>query len=310
MARVVVTGAAGFLGSHLCRQLLSRGDEVVGIDNLVTGTTDNLADLVSHHRMSFCALDVTEGLPVRGPVDAVLHFASPASPPRYLELPVETLAVNSFGTHHALTLARAHGARFLLASTSEVYGDPLSSPQVETYWGNVNPIGIRSCYDEGKRFAEALTMAMHRSADVDTAIVRIFNTYGPGLQPADGRVVSNFLIQAMRGEPLTVHGDGTQTRSYCYVDDEIRGILSLLDSDVHDPVNIGNPDEFTVLALAELVIELTGSNSTITFTARPDDDPTQRCPDITKARNLLRWEPRVGLADGVCRLRDWYRGQV
>ncbi len=304
MRRVVVTGAAGFLGSNLCRALLERGDRVVGVDNFLTGSRENLADILDD--IEFHELDVSAGLPVAGSVDAILHFASPASPPRYLEHPVETLDVNSVGTRHALDLAAANDARFLLASTSEVYGDPLVTPQHESYWGNVNPIGTRSCYDEAKRFAEALTMAMHRTRAVNTAIVRIFNTYGPRLQAGDGRVVSNFLMQALRGESLTVYGDGTQTRSYCYVDDEVRGILALLDSDLHEPVNIGNPSEFTVLELAEHVIAATGSSSSIIFEALPDDDPTQRRPDITRARELLGWEPAIALVEGLELLRDWY----
>jgi len=304
MRRVVVTGAAGFLGSNLCRGLLQRGDRVVGVDNFLTGSRENLADVLD--QIEFHELDVAAGLPIPGTVDAILHFASPASPPRYLEHPVETLEVNSIGTRHALDLAAANNARFLLASTSEVYGDPLVTPQSETYWGNVNPIGMRSCYDEAKRFAEALTMAMHRTRATNTAIVRIFNTYGPRLQAGDGRVVSNFLMQALREQPLTVYGDGSQTRSYCYVDDEVRGILALLDSELHEPVNIGNPSEFTVLELAELVIEVTGSSSSITFEALPDDDPTQRRPDITRAVELLGWTPEVELVQGLELLRDWY----
>jgi nucleoside-diphosphate-sugar epimerase len=308
MRRVVVTGAAGFLGSNLCRALLQRGDRVVGVDNFLTGSPENLSDILDD--IEFHELDVAAGLPITGAIDAILHFASPASPPRYLEHPVETLEVNSVGTRHALDLAAASNARFLLASTSEVYGDPLVTPQHETYWGNVNPIGTRSCYDEAKRFAEALTMAMHRTRAVNTAIVRIFNTYGPRLQAGDGRVVSNFLMQALREQPLTVYGDGSQTRSYCYVDDEVRGILALLDSELHEPVNIGNPSEFTVLELAELVIEVTGSSSPITFEELPDDDPMQRRPDITRAGELLDWTPEVDLVQGLELLRDWYIEQM
>jgi dTDP-glucose 4,6-dehydratase len=310
MARVVVTGGAGFLGSHLVERLLERGDEVVVLDNLLTGRLENLAAARDHEGLTFFECDVSRELPVTGRVDAVMHFASPASPPRYLEHPIETLDVGSAGTRACLELARANDARYLLASTSEVYGDPLVHPQPEDYWGNVNPCGVRSVYDEAKRFAEAMSLAYHRTHGVRVGVVRIFNTYGPRLQPADGRVVSNLLLQAMRHEPLTIYGDGTQTRSFCYVDDEIRGILGLLDSDVVGPVNIGNDQEFTVLELARLVVEVTESSSEPEFLPIPADDPVQRCPDLTRARTLLGWKPEVPLVEGLRRMHEWYRAEV
>ncbi len=299
--RVVVTGGAGFLGSHLCEALVARGDRVVAVDDLSTGVADNVGALVANPAFELVVADVSETVPVEGPVDAVMHFASPASPPDYLARPLETLAVGSEGTRHALALAAAHEARFLLASTSEVYGDPVVHPQPETYWGNVNPVGPRSVYDEAKRFAEALTMATHRARGLDVGIVRIFNTYGPRLRPGDGRVVSNFLVQAMEGRPLTVYGDGSQTRSLCFVEDEVAGILALLDSALTGPVNIGNPDELTVLDLAHAVLALTGSTSTIVYEPLPTDDPTRRRPDITVARRELGWEPVVPLEEGLRR---------
>jgi dTDP-glucose 4,6-dehydratase len=298
---VVVTGGAGFLGSHLCDAIIARGGRVVCVDDLSTGDRDNVSGLHDHEGFELVEADVSQGLAVEGPVDAVLHFASPASPPGYLTRPLETLAVGSEGTRHALELAHAHGARFLLASTSEVYGDPAVHPQPETYWGNVNPVGPRSVYDEAKRFAEALTSAWRRSRGADTAIVRIFNTYGPRLRPGDGRVVSNFVVQALEGRPLTVYGDGSQTRSLCYVDDEVAGILALLDSDLPGPLNIGNPEELTVLELARRVIELTGSSSDVVHEPLPIDDPTRRRPDISEARRLLGWEPVVPVEDGLRR---------
>jgi dTDP-glucose 4,6-dehydratase len=307
MARVVVTGGAGFLGSHLCEQLLNRGDEVVCVDNLVTGSRANIARLVDRPAFSFVEQDVSCEVRVDGAVDAVLHFASPASPRDYLDLPVETLMVGSRGTHNALGLSRAKGARFLLASTSEIYGDPLQHPQTESYWGNVNSIGPRSVYDEAKRFAEALTMAYHRTHAVNTAIVRIFNTYGEFMRPHDGRVVSNFIIQALTGEPITIYGDGSQTRSFCYVEDEVRGFLALLDSGEHLPVNIGNPNEFTIKELAEIVLEIVGGSSRIVYEPLPVDDPTQRRPDITRARTLLGWEPRIQLREGIERTAAYFR---
>jgi dTDP-glucose 4,6-dehydratase len=310
MARVVVTGGAGFLGSHLCDALLARGDEVVCVDNLVTGRRSNISHLDGRAGFSFVRHDVSDSLPIDGAVDAVLHFASPASPPAYLALPVETLMVGSMGTKHALELAQRTGARVLVASTSEIYGDPLEHPQRESYWGNVNSIGPRSVYDEAKRFAEAITMAYHRTFEVDTAIIRIFNTYGERMRADDGRVVSNFIVQALAGKPLTVYGDGKQTRSFCYVADEVRGILALLDSGEHEPVNIGNPGEFTMLELADVVLEVVGGTSEIVHEPLPQDDPTQRKPDITKARELLGWEPTVDLRAGVARTAEWFRSNV
>jgi len=307
MARVVITGGAGFLGSHLVGSLLARGDQVVALDNLVTGSERNLASFRDNDAFTFIECDVSREVPVTGRVDAVMHFASPASPPRYLELPIETLEVGSLGTRLTLELAREHGCRYVLASTSEVYGDPLVHPQREDYWGNVNPCGVRSVYDEAKRFAEALAMAYCRTHGLSVGIVRIFNTYGPRLQPADGRVVSNLLLQAMQGRPLTIYGDGTQTRSFCYVDDEIRGIIALLDSDLTGPVNIGNADEFTVLELAKSIVEITATTTEIVYLPLPADDPTQRCPDLTRARELLGWQPEVSLATGLRRTHEWYR---
>ena len=301
MARVVVTGAAGFLGSHLCDRLLERGDEVVGLDNLVTGDVANLEHLFGTPGFTFVEHDVSTFIWVPGEVDAVLHLASPASPKDYLEMPIQTLKVGSLGTHNGLGLARAKRARFFLASTSEVYGDPQQHPQTEEYWGHVNPVGPRGVYDEAKRFAEAMAMAYHRHHGLDVRIVRIFNTYGERMRPQDGRVISNFVMQALRGEPITIYGDGSQTRSFCYVEDEIRGFLALLDSDQTGPINIGNPGEFTIRELADIVVELTGSSSQIVHEPLPVDDPTQRRPDITKARELLGWEPSVDLREGLRR---------
>ncbi len=305
--RVVVTGGAGFLGSHLCRALLARGDEVVAIDNLLTGSLRNLEGLFGHEGFVFQRHNVSNFVHVPGPVDAVLHFASPASPADFARIPIPILKVGSLGTHNTLGLAKDKGARFLLASTSEVYGDPHVHPQPETYWGNVNPIGPRGVYDEAKRFAEAMTMAYHRHHGVDVRIVRIFNTYGPHMRPDDGRAVSNFLVQALAGEPITVYGDGSQTRSFCYVDDEVRGFLALLDSDYVGPVNIGNPHEYTILELAKAVLEVTGSSSEVVFQPLPVDDPTQRRPDISLARRLLGWEPQVDLRTGLARTAEWFR---
>jgi dTDP-glucose 4,6-dehydratase len=307
MGRVVVTGGAGFLGSHLCEELLARGDQVIAIDNLLTGSVDNIEHLFGRSGFTFVDHDVSEYVWVPGEVDRVLHFASPASPVDYLEMPIQTLKVGSLGTHNCLGLAKAKGARFLLASTSEVYGDPQVHPQPESYWGHVNPIGPRGVYDEAKRFAEAMTMAYHRYHGLDVRLLRIFNTYGPRMRAADGRVVSNFLVQALQGKPLTIYGDGSQTRSFCYVDDEVRGILALLDGDVTGPVNIGNPGEFTVRELADLVIEITGSSSEIVHEPLPVDDPTQRQPDITIARNQLGWQPEIDLRAGLERTADWFR---
>ena len=310
MARVVVTGAAGFLGSHLSTALLERGDEVVAVDNLSTGRVENIEHLFGHDGFRFVRQDVSEYLWVPGPVDAVLHFASPASPRDYLELPIQTLKVGSLGTHNGLGLAREKGARFLLASTSEVYGDPQVHPQPEDYWGHVNPVGPRGVYDEAKRFAEAISMAYARTHGMPVRIVRIFNTYGPRLRAHDGRVVSNFIDQALRGRPLTIYGDGSQTRSFCYVEDEVRGFLALLDSDLEGPCNLGNPDEFTVRELADLVIELTGSSSEIVHEELPVDDPAKRRPDITRARTELGWEPEADLHEGIERTVRWFREEL
>lgn len=299
MARVVITGGAGFLGSHLGDALLDRGDEVVAIDNLITGETKNIEHNFEREGFSFVNADVSNYMWVPGDVDVVMHFASPASPIDYLEMPIQTLKVGSLGTHNALGLAKAKGAKFFMASTSEVYGDPLVHPQTEEYWGNVNPVGPRGVYDEAKRFAEAMTMAYHTHHGLDTRIVRIFNTYGPRMRPNDGRVVSNFIVQALRGEDLTIYGDGSQTRSFTYVADEIRGFLALLDSDVNTPTNIGNTNEFTVSELAEMVTEMVGTGSKVTYHDLPVDDPMQRKPDITKARELLGWEPEIQLREGL-----------
>ena len=307
--RVVITGAAGFIGSHLAETLLDRGYSVVGIDNLLTGDTANIARLVNRD-FTFIKHDVTNYIYIEGPVDFVLHWASPASPIDYLELPIPTLKVGALGTHKALGLAKAKGARFVLASTSEVYGDPLEHPQKESYWGNVNPIGPRGVYDEAKRFAEAMTMAYHRTHGVATRIVRIFNTYGPRMRLRDGRVVPNFIAQALRGEPMTVYGDGSQTRSFCYVSDLVEGIVRLLRSDYSAPVNCGNPAEVTILQFAERIKKLTGSKSEIVFRPLPVDDPKQRQPDITRARTLLGWEPSVGLEEGLRHTIDYFRDKV
>ncbi len=305
--RVLITGAAGFLGSHLADRFLAEGHEVIGMDNLVTGSRANFAHLNGNRRFLFVLHDVSRFIQVDGPLDGVLHFASPASPIDYLELPIQTLKVGSLGTHNALGLAKAKGARFLLASTSEVYGDPQVHPQPESYWGHVNPVGPRGVYDEAKRFAEAMTMAYHRYHGLDTRIVRIFNTFGPRMRPGDGRVVSNFVVQALRHEPLTVYGSGQQTRSFCYVSDLIEGIYRLFLSQESDPVNLGNPDEFTVRELADLVLRLTQSRSTIDFRPLPVDDPKVRQPDITRARTLLGWEPQVPLEQGLARTIAFFR---
>jgi dTDP-glucose 4,6-dehydratase len=307
--RVVVTGAAGFIGSHLCEALLDRGHSVVGIDNLLTGDVANIAHLRDRD-LTFIRHDVTRHITVDGAVDFVLHWASPASPIDYLELPIQTMKVGSLGTHNALGLALAKKAGLMLASTSEVYGDPLEHPQKETYWGNVNPIGPRGVYDEAKRFAEALTLAYHRSHGVNTKIVRIFNTYGPRMRLRDGRAVPAFMSQALRNEDVTVFGDGTQTRSLCYVSDLVDGILRLMESDTNDPVNIGNPHELTIEEIARTIIRLIGSTSTIVYRPLPVDDPKQRRPDITRARTLLGWEPKVGLEDGLLRTVNYFREKV
>jgi dTDP-glucose 4,6-dehydratase len=305
--RVVVTGAAGFLGSHLSDRLIAEGHHVVGLDNLVTGDVRNIAHLAGHDRFRFIVHDVTEYIYLDGAVDAILHFASPASPIDYLQIPIQTLKVGALGTHKALGLARAKKARFLLASTSEVYGDPLVHPQPETYWGNVNPVGPRGCYDEAKRFGEAMTIAYRNFHQVETRIVRIFNTYGPRMRANDGRIVPSLIGQALRGEPLTVFGDGSQTRSFCFVSDLIEGIYRLLLSDIVDPVNIGNPSEMTVMQFAETIRRLTGTRSTIVHKSLPTDDPKQRRPDITKAKALLGWEPKVGLEEGLAATLSYFR---
>ena len=303
----VVTGGAGFLGSHLTDRLLLEGHRVIGIDNFLTGNVANIEHLAGNEDYKFIKHDVSNYIFLPGDVDFIFHFASPASPIDYLEHPIPTLKVGSLGTHNALGLAKAKKATLLLASTSECYGDPLVHPQREDYWGNVNPIGPRGVYDEAKRFAEAMTMAYHRFHGVDTRIVRIFNTYGPRMRPDDGRVVSNFIVQALRGHPLTIYGDGSQTRSFCFVSDLIEGIYRLFQSDGSDPVNIGNPGEFTVRQLAELVIKLTGSASTIVMQPLPEDDPKVRKPDITRARERLGWEPRVELEEGLRRTIEFFR---
>lgn len=305
--RVLITGAAGFLGSHLCDRFLRDGHQVVGLDNFITGNPENIAHLTGHDRFEFVRHNISTYTYVAGPFDGILHFASPASPIDYLEHPIATLKVGALGTHNALGLAKAKAARFLLASTSEVYGDPLVHPQPESYWGNVNPIGPRGVYDEAKRFAEAITMAYHRAHELDTRIVRIFNTYGPRMRPNDGRVVSNFIVQALRKEPLTIYGDGTQTRSFCFVEDEVEGIYRLFHSDETRPTNIGNPNEFTISQLAEVVRDLAGPDSQIEFRELPVDDPKVRKPDITRARTQLGWEPEIGLREGVKRTIDYFR---
>jgi len=305
--RALVTGGAGFLGSHLCERLLAEGYEVVCMDNLITGALANIEHLFGRDGFVFVRHDVTNFIHVAGSLDAILHFASPASPIDYLKLPIQTLKVGSLGTHKALGLAKSKGARFLLASTSEVYGDPLVHPQPETYWGNVNPVGPRGVYDEAKRFAEALTMAYHRHHGVDTRIVRIFNTYGPRMRAGDGRVVPTFINQALRGEPLTCFGDGSQTRSFCYVDDLIEGIYRLLESDHTEPTNIGNPSEMTVLEFAREVLRLTGSAADVVFEALPVDDPKVRQPDIAVARKVLGWQPRVPLEEGLAATVEYFR---
>ena len=311
MGRGVVAGGAGFLGSHLCDALLARGDEIVCVDNLSTSDGSNVAHLLGEAGFSFIRGDITEGFAIDGPVEAVAHLASPASPPDYFRLPLQTLAVGSRGSEACLRLAAEHGARYLLTSTSEVYGDPLVHPQPETYWGNVNPIGPRSVYDESKRFAEALSMAWVRERGVDVGIVRVFNTYGPRLREGDGRVVSNFIVQALSGRPLTVYGDGRQTRSLCYQSDLVAGLVAMLDARcVTGPVNLGNPAELTVLDLASLVIDATGSSSGVVHLEALKDDPTRRRPEITRARELLGWAPRVTLAEGLASTISWFADRL
>jgi dTDP-glucose 4,6-dehydratase len=309
MPRVVITGAAGFIGSHLSETLLDRGYTVVGVDNLLTGSTSNVAHLINRDFL-LIKHDVTNYIYIDGPVDAVLHWASPASPIDYLELPIPTLKVGALGTHKALGLAKEKGARFVLASTSEVYGDPLEHPQKESYWGNVNPIGPRGVYDEAKRFAEAMTTAYHRYHGLDTKIVRIFNTYGPRMRLHDGRAVPAFMSQALHGEDVTIFGSGQQTRSFCYVSDLVDGVIRLMDSGENEPVNIGNPHEMTIEQIAKKIIELTGSKSRLVYRPLPEDDPKVRQPDITRARTLLGWEPKVGLDEGLRKTLDYFKGKV
>ncbi len=308
--RAVITGGAGFLGSHLSELMLSRGWEVLVLDNLVTGSEENIAHLKSNPKFRFALQDASRYIEVQGPVDAVLHFASPASPPDYLKLPIQTLKVGALGTHNTLGLALAKKARYLLASTSECYGDPNVSPQPESYWGHVNPVGPRGVYDEAKRYAEAMTMAYHRYHGLDTHIVRIFNTYGPRMRLNDGRALPNFLYQALVGEPITVYGDGKQTRSFCYFSDLLDGIYRLLESDEHEPTNIGNPQEITILEFAERVQKLVGTNAPIKFHPLPQDDPKQRCPDISKAKRILNWEPKVKLEDGLQTTYEYFKNKL
>lgn len=310
MSRILITGGAGFLGSHLCDRFLADGYDVVCMDNLITGSTENIAHLVGHPRFRFIHHDVTNYIFIDGAVDAILHFASPASPIDYLKYPIQTLKVGSLGTHKALGLAKAKNARFLLASTSEVYGDPLIHPQPEAYWGNVNPVGSRGVYDEAKRFAEAMTMAYHRYHDVDTRIIRIFNTYGERMRIQDGRAIPAFMTQAIRNEPMTVFGDGSQTRSVCYVSDLVEGIVRLLKAPTHDPVNVGNPDEVSMLQLAEEIRALSKSSSPIEFRDLPQDDPKVRQPDITRAQSLLQWEPKVQRAEGLERTYAYFLSKL
>lgn len=309
MERTLVTGGAGFLGSHLCDALLQEGHEVICMDNLITGNMDNLAHIDSD-RFHFMNHDVTRHIDVKGPIDNVFHFASPASPVDYLELPIQTMKVGSLGTHNALGVAKAKQTRFMIASTSEIYGDPLEHPQKETYWGNVNSIGPRGVYDEAKRFSEAITMAYHRTHGLDTRIIRIFNTYGPRMRIKDGRAIPNFMVQALTGQDLTVYGDGSQTRSFCFVSDLIDGIVRLMKSGHHDPVNIGNPIEISLLEMAEKILQVTGSKSKIVFKPLPEDDPKVRQPDITLARSLLGWEPWVNLEEGLRATLDYFRTSI
>ena len=305
--RILITGGAGFIGSHLCERFLERGHEVICVDNFITSSPDNIAHLMGREGFRFIKLDVTEFIYIEGPLDFVLHFASPASPADYLRWPIQTLKVGALGTHKALGLAKAKGAKFLLASTSEVYGDPQVHPQPEDYWGHVNPIGPRGVYDEAKRFAEAMTMAYHRYHGLDTRIARIFNVFGPRMRKDDGRAVPTFISQALKGEDLTVFGDGSQTRSFGYISDLVDGIELLMESDYHGPINLGNPEEMTVLEMAKKIIELTGSSSKIAFKPLPQDDPKVRRPDITRAREVLGWEPKVPVEEGLRRTIEWFR---
>lgn len=308
--RTLITGGGGFIGSHLCERFLAEGHDVIAVDNFITGRPENIAHLRNNQRFSVVKHDVSQPLTVEGPIDNVLHFASPASPVDYLNFPIQTLKVGSLGTHNTLGLAKAKDARYLMASTSEVYGDPEQHPQREDYWGNVNPIGLRGCYDEAKRFSEAIVMAYHRTHQVKTHIVRIFNTYGERMRLDDGRVLPNFMGQALRGEPLTVYGDGSQTRSFCYVSDLVDGIFRLLFTEFHDPVNLGNPDEVSILEFAREILELSRSKSQIVFKPLPQDDPKLRQPDITRARRLLGWEPKVNRHDGLRRTMEYFHNKV
>jgi len=304
--RILLTGGAGFIGSHLCDLLIKEGNSIVCMDNLITGKKKNIEHLLGNSDFEFIEHDVTNYINIKGKIDYVLHFASPASPVDYLKYPIKTLKVGSLGTHNALGVAKEHNAKFFLASTSEVYGDPLVNPQPETYWGNVNPIGPRGVYDEAKRFAEAITLAYHRSHGVDTKIIRIFNTYGPRMRDHDGRAIPNFIDQALKGEPITVYGDGSQTRSFCYVSDLVDGIYKLMNSDLNEPVNIGNPNEMTILQLAEHIINLTNSNSTIEYKPIPEDDPKVRRPDISLANTKLFWQPKIALEEGLQKTVEWF----
>lgn len=310
MERVLVTGGAGFLGSHLCDLLLEKGYAVTAMDNLITGSTSNIVHNLGKGNFSFVYYDVTEYLYLKDKVDIVFHFASPASPVDYMNFPIQTLKVGSLGTHKTLGLARSQGAVYVLASTSEVYGDPLVHPQREDYWGNVNPVGPRGVYDEAKRFAEAMVMAYHKTHNMDTKIARIFNTYGPRMRINDGRIVPTLIMQALRNEPLTIYGDGMQTRSFCYVSDLIDGVYRLALSEEHEPVNLGNPDEYTVLELAQMVLRISGSKSEITFHALPEDDPRRRRPDISRAKDLLGWEPAISLEEGLTRTVEWFKSRM
>jgi dTDP-glucose 4,6-dehydratase len=310
MVRTLITGGAGFIGSHLCDRFLSRGHEVICVDNLITGSTENVAHLRDDPRFTYLQHDISQALTLDGPLDNVLHFASPASPVDYLQYPIQTLKVGSLGTHNSLGLAKVKEARYLLASTSEVYGDPQVHPQREDYWGHVNPIGVRGVYDEAKRFSEAMVMAYHRTHGVSTRIIRIFNTYGPRMRLDDGRVLPNFMGQALRGEPLTVFGDGSQTRSFCYVSDLVDGIEQMLGVDFHEPVNLGNPAEITILEFAREILSLSGSKSPLEFRPLPVDDPKVRRPDISRARGLLGWEPQIDRQEGLKRTLDYFRGKI
>jgi dTDP-glucose 4,6-dehydratase len=305
--RILITGGAGFIGSHLCETLLARGADVICVDNLITGNDDNIKALMKDKSFTFIKHDVSQNLATNEKVNYVLHFASPASPPDYLRFPIETLSVGSAGTLNSLELARQKGAKFLFSSTSEVYGDPLQNPQTEEYWGNVNPVGPRSVYDEAKRFSEALVMAYHRYFNIDTRIVRIFNTYGPRMRPNDGRAIPNFIMQALNNEPITAYGDGSQTRSFCYISDLIDGITRLMETNINQPINLGNPNEMTILQLAKKIVEITKSESKIVFKPLPENDPKLRRPDISKARNILSWEPRTSLDDGLARTIEWFK---